>query len=183
MFSSTELRTLRSALPILNAVSVADLECLCNAVVARIKSESTPSNERHLGDTLQMSPHQLTTCFSGLHCILQACVLHLIKPLTLLKSLKELGLSAERAEKFASVWALNAQSLVSRARGDQSIQGNRLSLIGWEISSDVANPQPEVTFALKVGAEHRVLHLDRPQLQMLFDQLQDGQKELDALVT
>lgn len=54
--------------------------------------------------------------------MLQSCVLHLTKPLALLKSLQELGLTAELAEKIASVWALNAQSLVSWARGDQTIQ-------------------------------------------------------------
>lgn len=49
MFSSTELKTLQLALPTLNSLSVADLECLCNAAIARIKAETTPSNERHLG--------------------------------------------------------------------------------------------------------------------------------------
>ncbi|XP_022660185.1 uncharacterized protein LOC111249959 [Varroa destructor] len=182
MFSSTELKTLQLALPTLNSLSVADLECLCNAAIARIKAETTPSNERHLGDSLQLSSYQLTTCLSGLHCVLQSCVLHLTKPLALLKSLQELGLTAELAEKIASVWALNAQSLVSWARGDQTIQGKRLFLVSWEISSNVPNPQPGVALAFRVGDEQKVLQLDRAQLQMLFDRLQDVQKELDDLI-
>lgn len=46
----------------------------------------------------------------------------------------------------------------------------------------MANPQPAVAVTLKVGEEQKVLQLDRPRLQMLFDDLQDAQKKLDALV-
>lgn len=74
------------------------------------------------GDLLQLSANQLAICLAGLHCVLQACVLHLTKPLMLLKILQELNLCPEHIEKIVSLWALNAQSLVNRSRGNLAIQ-------------------------------------------------------------
>lgn len=150
MFSSAELRTLKAALPVLNSLTVADLETLCSAVVSRMKTESTPSNEKHLGrfcvkvplsadpeccyfiflrwivpgDLLQLNADQLAQCLLALQCIMQACVLHSTKPLVLLKALQELDFSPDRTEKIVSLWAQNAQALTSRSRGNQAIQVN-----------------------------------------------------------
>ena len=64
-----------------------------------------------------------------------------------------------------------------------SFQGKRLSLTGWEIHANVANPQPVVSLALRIGEENKVLDLDRGQLEALFDNIQQIQKEIDALLS
>ncbi|XP_018497027.1 uncharacterized protein LOC100899674 [Galendromus occidentalis] len=183
MFSSWEIRSIKEALPILNVISLTNFEALCNIVISRMNGESTPSTEKHFGDSLKLTLTELSVALQGLQSILSACTLQLTKPLILLQKLRECGFSAEHSEKLASIWALHAQQLVNRARGSQVTQGIRLSLSGWEIHANVANPQPVVSLSLRIGEENKVLDMDRAQLENLFDQIQQIQKEVDALLT
>jgi len=148
-----------------------------------MNGESTPSTEKHFGDSLKLTVSELSVVLQGLQTIFGACTLQLTKPLVLLQTLREVGFSAEHSEKLASIWALHAQQLVTRARGDQVIQGKRLSLVGWEIHANVANPQPVVSLSLRIGEENKVLDLDRAQLENFFDDIQRVQKEVDVLLT
>jgi len=175
----------KESLSILNSLSDCnDFERLINLVVSRMRCESTPSSEKHLGDSLKLTPIELNTCITSITCILESCILNVVKPLALLKTLQDLNFPADKAEKFASVWALNAQQLLAKARGEaQLIEAKQISLENWEVLVDVSNPRPKAAVCLRVGDDRKVLHMDKDQLYLLFDEMQKAQKELDELLS
>jgi len=182
--SSSDISKVQESLAILNALNCNDFERLINLVVARMKCESTPSTEKHLGDSMKLSPNDLSTCISSITCILESCILNVVKPLALLKTLQDLNFPPDKAEKCASVWAQNAQQLVAKARGESHlIEAKQISLENWEILVDVASPRPKAAVCFRVGDERKVLNMDKDQLYLLFDQLQKAQKELDVLLS